>query len=241
VSSIVAFRARLLYHDAEYLINLPSTDTSSDIKKNDHHQSPPHTRAHPLFICFHSLDLNTCAPIPATDGNVKANFEIQSTSTLTVVKVVLCRREWNERIDQQLPIKSMEECLLSLVEDSLSLHLRSPSANNDLPAMLVGEDSAGLAEGEAGTHTQPGRSPVGLLISTLDPGLGSDSGSGSGSSREDVLALETSLLSYMLGMSSDVYIIVPHTSVCASLSALSIMCCPLTAPGRCRLRMHTRH
>lgn len=238
------------YRDEEYII-----------PQEDNNKSPPATPM-PLHICFHTLDINQCAPIPPLEGNIKVNLGIQQNpSNLTVVDVVLCQRrgyvqssgrnskststststtdngigyvDVDVDVNDVLPIESMEECLAEEVEDSLSLHLHSPSFHNDLPAHLM----SGLAAGGGGEEEGPvGGKPVAVLISTLNPSSSSTSSSSSatlnvGDRGEDLDLLQSSLLSYLLSMSNDVYVIVPDTSVCDSLSAISVTCCALSSPG----------
>lgn len=180
--------------------------------------SPPSPT--PLYICFSYQESDQCFHVPALQGSIKVNLRVQPTSTLFVVDVALCRRERNittvtSRAHDAMvqPIVSMEECVMSgSVEDLVRIHLRSPGFHDNLPALLSGPD------GLEGAHTC-------LLISTLDPTSTEENDS------KESRTLQSSLLGYLMSLSSDVYVMVPHTSVCASLSAVSVICCTLHAPG----------
>ena len=252
----MAFKARLSRRDAEYVMP----------EERDHKLSP--LLPLPLYICFHTPDINQCSPLPSLQGNVKVNLGMpQASSTLTVVQVALCRpqrkqrqahkgtsrstilrtegavdynddnvdndRDGNVDIDDaHYAMESMESCLEAEVEDSLALHLRSASFHNDLPALLTSEgdspiERAAGREGAGAYEAPVGARPVCLLISTLNP----SSPGLSAQNREEMLALQSSLFSYVMGMSNDLYVIVPETSVCDLLSAISITCCALSSPG----------
>ena len=132
----------------------------------------------------------------------------------------------NEDLNNEatLRIESMAECLDGDVEDSLSLYLQSPGFHNELPSLLQSREGNSGTERGSETQGPVGTRPVGLLISTLN------TSSSSTSPQDDVLP--SSLFAFLLSMSNDVYVIVPDTSACDSLSALSVICCELSSPGQ---------
>jgi hypothetical protein len=166
--------------------------------------------------------------------------------------------EWtSEGVEsQQQRVANMAECLLleNHLNDKLELHLRSASYNNKLISALVREDvmdeltsgngngsgsGSGSGNGSgSGSGNDQHLKPVGLLISTLGRGQYNMSDEGQGHGDDYVDELRSSLFSYFLSFSNHVYILVPDSSVCETLSAISITCCSLDAAGKIHLIVH---
>ena len=163
-----------------------------------------------LYICFLYQSVDGCYKRDETDRSLVYNLNIEQTSSKVQIDVCLCRKtRYGVESDT---INFTGDCLDNYIEDSQSLFVHSPSFDNYLATELSG-------------HNKTQALTVGVLVSTLDAyRYPNDS---------EAVELQFSLVSYMLSMSSNIYMIVPNRSMCNLISAISLTCCSFLAPGEC--------